>query len=204
MLSRGRREYEDYVQWLSLAETDGDPVAFLARSGGKRATDTLEMFQSPERDASGKLRMHFFAHGLQHFSPESWERANRLAPGEPLLLMHDFQNEHDQTALMLRTSEQVPHDIYPVGYCPRYILEDVFRLLASSPNTVRVEVLRTNPPPAPVWFRLLCTLTADWPENYQPFSGPLYQEIEFVERVRHIYSDAARHSRWHGAHEPAT
>jgi hypothetical protein len=186
LLAKSRRDYPAFVEWLSLPDDEADPVALIARSGGHRATDALEIFQCPERDATGLVRMHFFAHGLQHFSPQTIERAARLKAGEPLLLLHDFQNSYDPSALMLRTAEEVPGDIYPVGYCPRYLLPDVFELLKRSQTSVRVSVLRVNPPPAPIGFRLLCRLTAAWPAGYQPFSGAEYQPLSTNPRTAYI------------------
>src|SRR5713226_709922 len=44
VLPESRPEYRDYLAWLSMAENDRDPAAILARSGGRRVTDTLEVF----------------------------------------------------------------------------------------------------------------------------------------------------------------
>jgi hypothetical protein len=180
MLSRSRPDYAEWVQWLSLAEHADDPVALLARSGGQRATDSFEVFPCPERRPDGSYHVHFFAHGLRHFPPGSVERAAQLVQRERLLLMHDFQNTADPSALMLRTAESRPGDIHPVGYCPRYLLGDVRRLLEHNPDSARVEVERVNPPPAPVQFRVLCNLTMRWAEGFQPFSEEAYRPIPDV------------------------
>lgn len=176
LLAKTRREYASFVEWVSLPEADTDPIALLARSGGRRATDALEIFQCPEPNEEGKVEIHFFAHGLQYFPTEATERARRLEPGAPLLVMHDFQNKADSHALMLRTAEEIPQDIYPVGYCPQYLLSDVYELL-EKPDSVSVRVLRVNQPPAPLGFRLLCTLSARWPDTYAPFSAPDYLPV---------------------------
>ncbi|HEX2094913.1 MAG TPA: HIRAN domain-containing protein [Longimicrobiaceae bacterium] len=139
--------------------------------------DSLEVFPEPEPRPDGSYHIHFFAHGLRHFPPSSMERAKELRPGERLLLMRDFQNGHDPRAIMLRTAGQSPGDVYPVGFCPRYLLDDLLALLERNPGQATVEVKRTNLPPAPVQFRLLCSLTMHWPEGFRPFSGPDYQPI---------------------------
>src|SRR5947209_4726112 len=54
LLSPTRPEYSDYLQWLSIPENARDPVAILYRSGGRRVTDTLEVFPGPERNARGE------------------------------------------------------------------------------------------------------------------------------------------------------
>lgn len=78
---------------------------------------------------------------------------------------------------MLRTAEQEPNDIHSVGFCPRYLLEDILDLLTQNPRSAQVAVERISPPPAPLQFRLLCSLTLRWPAGFQPFSGNAYQPI---------------------------
>lgn len=174
-----RPDYAEFIEWMSTPHDADDPVALLARSGGQRATDQLEVFPRPEPGADGLYHVHFFVHGLRHLSESSRARAERLAPGEPLRLMHDLQNEHDPNALMLRTAEQASGDVHLVGYCPRYLAADVLALLRSEGSSeLQVTVERVNPPPAPVQFRLLCNMTLRWPDTgFQPFSGPAYQPI---------------------------
>ena len=43
-------------------------------------------------------------------------------------------------------------------------------------ETVHVTVERVNPD-APLQFRLLCSLTADWPDSFQPCSDVLYEAL---------------------------
>jgi hypothetical protein len=63
-----------------------------------------------------------------------------------------------------------------VGYCPRYISCDFLEILECNPNVVQVQVKRVNTD-APIQLRLLCTLTADWPDNFKPCSSEDYQEL---------------------------
>ena len=181
LMPQTRPDYAEYAQWLSIAEHEDDPIALLGRSGGQRATDTLEVFPCPERDAQGHYHIHFFVHGLRHMPACSLQRTECLQPGERLLLMHDFQNAHDPRALMLRTDEQKPGDVHNVGFCPRYLVEDIFQLLTQRnlplTNAVTVAVERVNPTPAPTQFRLLCSMTMRWPDGFTPFSTDLYLPI---------------------------
>lgn len=178
VLSRSRADYADYVQWLNVPHDQDDPVALLSRSGGRRITDSLEVFPSAEPDESGTYHIHFFAHGLRHLPAASTQRISELRPGEKLLLVHDFQNPRDPGALMLRTSESFDGDLHLVGYCPRYLVNDLFDLLKSRTDYSQVTVERINPPPAPLQLRLMCNLTACWPEEgFRPFASDLYQPI---------------------------
>ena len=86
--------------------------------------------------------------------------------------MPDPQNPHDGYAIALRTDD--PATI--VGYCPRYVSGDFLEILENNPGSVEVHVKRVNAE-APMQLRLLCTLTADWPENFKPCSSDLYMEL---------------------------
>jgi len=169
--SRSRVDYEQFVEWLNMPLDRDDPVALLARSGGRRATDTFEVFPRPERTGDGVYHIHFFAHGLRHLSEHSIERVGRLRVGEPLLLLYDFQNPHDPNALMLRTNGEDTTDTHIVGYCPRYLVRDFLRLIVDGPSSVAVEVERLNLPPAPLAHRLLCNMTARWPADFEAFDA---------------------------------
>ena len=186
-----RPDYAEFVQWLSAPETVYDPIALLALSGGRRVTDTLEVFPCPVRDSTGLFHIRFFVHGLRHLSAASIVRAEKLIVGERLLLQHDFQNPHDPYALMLRTSELSENDIYPIGFTPRYLLEDLHSLLRTGQSAPIVTVAKVNPSPAPVWFRVMCSLTAAWPANYQPFAGHAYQPIAESLTTRFVAPSAA-------------
>jgi hypothetical protein len=180
VMSRSRPDYPAFIDWMSIAQDRDDPMALLARSGGERATDTLELFPCPEKDSQGNYHAHFFSHGLRHMSPASRERVGRLEPGERLRLMHDFQNRFDPDALLLRTDEREPGDLYLVGFLPSYLLEDIHELLKQRlpdlAESVVVRVERVNLL-APLQFRLLCSITMPWTEGFQPFDSERYQSI---------------------------
>ncbi|MTJ10771.1 HIRAN domain-containing protein, partial [Anabaena sp. UHCC 0204] len=155
LLPRSRPDYASFRQWLNIPEHEDDPIAVLARSGGQRETDTLTVFPCPEPDAAGQYQLHFFVHGLRHLPQCAIERINRLEPGEKLWLAHEFQNSYDSQALTLHSED---HHI--VGYCPRYLRNEVFELLERDPSSVILKVERVNLPPTPLQFRLLCQITA--------------------------------------------
>lgn len=172
-----RPDYDSFVECLNLAKDRDDPIALLARSGGRRRTDTLEVFPEPERDLEDRYHLHFFAHGLSHLPRCAVERAGRLQAGERLLLMHDFQNPRDPNGWMLRTAENAgPDDVHIVGYLPRYLVEEL-ALLRESGAEPSVTVERMNPAPMPLQLRVLCSLTAPWPKGFQPFARPAYRLI---------------------------
>jgi hypothetical protein len=179
LLPKSRPEYKSALEWLSISETEDDPVAILARSGGQKATDTFEVFPCPEPTAQGSYETHFLLHGLSHMPPNAADRALSLVPGESLLVMRDFQNPKDELALALRTSEQYPGDVHIIGYCPRYLRNDILTLMANGvgENSPRVTVVRVNPPPAPIQYRVLCRVEMGWREGFEPFSAAEFQPI---------------------------
>jgi hypothetical protein len=88
VLAAGRPEYQDYLRWLGLTEQQHDPIEELARTGGRRATDALELVPCPEPTRDGRYELHFFARGLRHNRAEEQVRAAKLVPGERLYLLN--------------------------------------------------------------------------------------------------------------------
>ncbi len=99
-------------------------------------------------------------------------RIERFQVGDKLLLANEFQNEYDTRALTLNTP-----DHYIVGYCPRYLLSNVFDILMKSPQLVEVRVERINQFPTPLRYKLLCRMTYSTLDNIKPFSQEEYQPI---------------------------
>lgn len=172
LLPRSRPDYAIFLQWLNIPEHEEDPIAVLARSGGQRETDTLAVFPCPEPDEAGRYQLHFFAHGLRHLPQCAIERINRFESEEKLWLAHEFQNPEDSQALILNTED---HHI--VGYCPRYLLSEVFEQLMRDPSSVDLRVERVNLPPTPLQFRLLCNITTQCEDDFRPFSSQEYQPL---------------------------
>ena len=172
LMRPSRPEYKDYIQSLNIPESQDEPMVIFSRNGGRKATDTFEIFPCPKPDRNGLYHIHFFAHGLRHLPKGSGERISELQPNEQLYLANEFQNPYDSRALLLCTRE---HHI--VGYCPRYLVADALDLVRDKPNLVNVQVERVNPAPTPRQLRLLCNMTAQWPQEFMPFSGSEYQPI---------------------------
>lgn len=173
MLPKSRPEYAEYLHWLGLGERTPDELEILARSGGSRATDTLEIIPCPEPTEDKHYEVYFFSHGLRHLIPENQARVAELRPGERLYLLRDLQNQHDANALLLRTED--PMSI--AGYCPRYYSGEFSRLLDSvGANQVRVTVEQVNPD-APMQLRLLCKVSAPWPANFSACALDQFQAV---------------------------
>jgi hypothetical protein len=174
LLSKSRSEYKNFLKWLDLNENEDDPLSILALTEGIRSTDTLKVFPCPEKQPDGTYHIHFFAHGIRYLPEDAIKLINNLQAGTRLYLMFDIQNTHDPSAIALRTE----NPIFIVGYCPRYITKDIYKILKEQ-NSYEVKVLveRVNQD-APIQLRLLCNITGLWPDDFNPCSTELYEPIE--------------------------
>ncbi|MCF6149446.1 MAG: hypothetical protein E3K37_12405 [Candidatus Kuenenia sp.] len=173
LLQKSRPEYEDYLSWLNLGEDNVSPLDELARSGGIRVTDNLQMFPIPEK-TNNRYKVTFFSHGIRHLPPNYIERIQHLSRSNRLYLMKDIQNNYDSLALALRTDD--PPEI--VGYCPGFFVRDFNDLLVKNgAKNVKVSVVRVNLE-SPVQFRLLCEFITDWPDQFIPFQGEDFETVK--------------------------
>ncbi len=172
LLAKKRPEYQDWLRWLNLQDHGDDAVALLARTEGIRMTDSVTVFPYPEKNPDHTYRAQFFSHGIRYLPRDIMTFIDHLSPHTVLYLMPDPQNSYDSCAIALRTSD--PAVI--VGYCPRYVTADLHKLLHEVPESIRVTAVQVNDD-APLQLRLLCCVTAEWPENFQPCSGDLYQPL---------------------------
>jgi len=173
ILAKNRPEYRDYLNWLGLSESQYDALDELARTGGLRATDSLELFPCPEPVEGNNYEVYFFCRGLRHLHSENQERARRLKPGERLYLMQDLQNSHDTMALLMRTDDPVTL----VGYAPRYYSAEFTQLIkTTSTDQVKVTVEQVNND-APIQYRVLCKLSSPWPANFFPCTNKQFEAL---------------------------
>ena len=153
VLQPGRPDYPQHLQELGLESATATPIEILARSGGRRVTDPLEVFAELVPSASeDRLETHFFARGIRHFAGAE-DAVTQLHAGDLLTLNPEPGNAVNTKALLLACSDQ-----RCVGYVPDYLAEDLNGFAASDPS-MQVEVVRVNPAPAPSQQRLLCRLS---------------------------------------------
>jgi hypothetical protein len=151
LLQPGRPDYPQYLQELGLETEQATPIEILARSGGRRVTDPLEVF-AELIPAGDRFEAHFFVRGIRHLDGAE-DAALLLHPGDPLRLEHEPSNKVNPNAHLV-----ICHDGRAVGYVPDYLADDV-RALLRQDESLRVEVVRVNQPPAPSQQRLLCKLS---------------------------------------------
>lgn len=180
VMPRSRPDFADGVARLGLDPPTADDMAILARNGGVRATDSIELFPVPVLDtATACYQTWFLAHGLRYLPDSAHERIAMLVRGNRLFILPDVQNPVDSRALALRSDDQII-----VGYVPRYLLEDAWQLLEKCGwDVVEVFVDKVNLPPAPLQQRLLCRMKSCWPDGFVPFAGPTYQPIKAEQKA---------------------
>ena len=173
VLAKNRPEYQDYMKWLGLSEAQYDELEELARTGGLRATDSLEIFPCPEPTEGRNYEVYFFCRGLRHQHEENRARAMQLEKGEQLFLMRDLQNPYDDMALLMRTSDPITL----VGYAPRYYSAEFTQLIKSNgPDKVKVTVAQVNRD-APEQYRILCKLASPWPLSFSPCANEQFKAL---------------------------
>ena len=165
-----RDDYKQFVEALDLGD-ERDPLVLLGRSGGERQTDTFEVFPAPERTPEGRFETTFFVRGLRYRPQETHEEVLRLRSGDGLTLEPEPDNPHDELAVRV-LSDRRTH----LGHVPRYLAPDVQHLRESGVDVV-ARVRRVSPPPAPMQFRVLCELSAEWPPEFSPLRSEEFEPL---------------------------
>ncbi len=168
LLQPGRPDYPQYLQELGLESATATPVKILARSGGRRVTDPLEVFAEfvPSAD---RLEAHFFVRGIRH-QVGAEEAVGELRPGDELHLKPEPTNAINAKAHLL-----LCRDGRAVGYVPDYLTDDLSELVELDPS-LKVETVRVNASPAPSQQRLLCKLSISSAAP-PPHRGPRFEPI---------------------------
>lgn len=173
IMRKSRPDFAAYMQSLGLPTQAHEevPLLTLARSEGRRASDTIELYGLPTFDEARRAyRFLFFARGVRHVEGAD-ERIGRLSIGAELDLRPDPTNPVDQLALRVHEGGGGM-----VGYVPNTLLEDLHELERRH-SRVTACVERINLDPAPVQLRLLCRIEAAASGGYLPFTSERYQPI---------------------------
>lgn len=158
VISSNRLEYPTVMAALAL-DADATPIELLERSGGERATDTIQIFALPEPDDRGVVKLIFPAHGVRHI-PGAAERIQDLSSGDALQFGDDVENEYNPHALLVLAGQ-------PVGWVPDFLLGMV-RPLIGSYGPYRLTVEAASGSEVPYHFRLLCRLEVEGASSWDP------------------------------------
>ena len=154
IIARGRPDRPAYLEHLDLTET-ADPIEILAANGGRRATDSYEVFPKLRKRADGSFRCRFFLHGWRYVSEAAQKRLRSLKSDEELYLSIELTNPTGGLALQVQT-----RDYHMIGWAPRYLVLDLTTALQTS-SRYKAHVVRVNPQPAPMKQRVLIEMSGN-------------------------------------------
>lgn len=140
---------------------DAAPFEVLARSGGRRVGDLLELVEVPVPDEAGRIELTFLVHGVRHLGVQAAEAIDRLQRGDALRLVHDPANPADPQAIAVEESVRL-------GFVPRPLTDLTRDVMVGSDHRLTVE--RANDQSAGFHMRLLVTLNGT--VRSTPFTGP--------------------------------
>ena len=171
IIAQGRPDRADYLDNLGLPE-NADPVEILSVSGGYRVTDAYEVFPKLEKGPDGSFICRFFLHGYRHVNKIALNRVERLEPGEQLYLTLELTNPATGLAVQIQTT-----DYHMIGWTPRYLVSDLARAMAESPDKYTAQVVQVNPQSAPMKQRVLIEMRGYWDPQHEPMKGKDFQPL---------------------------
>lgn len=124
IMNRRRPDFGEFVTRLDLDPNTADDLDILARSGGRRVTDSIEVFAKPDLIRDGCYQTYFLSHGIRYLNPGIQRLLEAsVQEGDRLYLQWDTQNSADPRAMSLRTEDHLS-----AGFVPRYLLDDAWDL----------------------------------------------------------------------------
>jgi hypothetical protein len=168
VLDPSRPDRPGWLNALALGQV-ARPMEILARSGGHRPGDSIEVVPEPQVDTTGRTTCDFMVHGVRYQAGAS-ERISLLAEGERLRLVEQPNNPANRRALLVTDKES-----HPLGWVPDPLL-DYVHTVRSQGNPV-VTVVRANGPEIGYHLRLLVHLDGKVAPGYRAFSGPEWETL---------------------------
>ncbi len=165
ILSREREDFAELLRLLDLRPEQADPLTLLTMTEGRRQTDNLQVFPKITLAPDGAFHCRFFLHGWRHVNEAAQKRLDGMTDGELLRVAVELNNPATGLAVQLQTN-----DYHMVGWAPRYLVNDLVRMIVETPG-IQARLVKKNPPDAPAHQRFLMDLTGNWPKNYEPMSG---------------------------------
>lgn len=162
VISQERPDRAVALEYLNLEHT-ARPFEILARSGGNRLNDHLEVLPVPEVDETGRCSLTFFVHGIRHIDEAGRNALERLHSGDLLSIEREPSNPASELAL------KVSLDGVSLGYAPHPLRNFINPAVAAGDYSLTV--VQRNSPDAGFHQRLLVELTFRARGDETPFSG---------------------------------
>lgn len=169
IMDRRRPDYEEYLSSLRLPQ-DASDLDVLARSGGFRKGDTVQIVEEPAVDSNGGVEYDFLVRGVRFATAEDAARQalENLRDGDALRLVQQPDNPANPKALSV-----VNMGGHPLGWFPDLLVDFAARVWASPGPSL--SVLQANGGAAPDHLRVVARLAGRLPGGYQLLSGPRWR-----------------------------
>lgn len=164
-----RPDFPDYMRSLGLTR-HADPFDILAISGGRRETDSYEVFPELKKDNDGNFTCRFFLHGSRHVNQEARQRIIKLRAGESLHVTLELTNPATGLAVQFQTQ-----DYHVVGWSPRYLVADLAAAVADS-YEYSAKVVRNNTDHSYVNEQVLVEMCGRW-NAHDPMSSEEFRPL---------------------------
>lgn len=165
IINPSRPDRLEYLQGLDLSE-NANPLEILSVNGGERITDTYEVFPKLIEDMDGYFTCRFFLHGWRYVNKHSRKRIRRLQQGDRLHVALELNNPVDKIALQIQTW----HDYFMIGWTPRYLVEDLARVVSGLHSECEASVVRIGRMLPPSNQHVLIEFRGRW-ENHRPMES---------------------------------
>ena len=163
-MSAHRENFSDYLESLDLPPEFREPVHILAVSGGRRRTDSLEVFPPA---SEGHFELSFFLRGIRYC-----ERIAKLQSGERVEFIRERKNTG--TGLPALRVETLKGEA--IGYTPNYMVSDFQYIRENCYVPEDIAVARVNPE-NPLDSRVLLHVAGCWPEDYESMMPEEFEEF---------------------------
>lgn len=163
LMSARRPDRPAYLEALALGP-DASSFDVLARSGGRRAGDNVELLPVPSVTASGDTCSFFLVHGIR-YAQGAGDAISRLRSHDPLILRDEPSNPVDPRAMIVSS---VTGD--SLGWVPAPLLHYVRDVRESGEHALTV--VRASGPEVGKDLRLLVCLAGRYRKSQPPFTGP--------------------------------
>lgn len=164
IMSARRPDRAEYLRALDLG-SESEPWEILARSGGRRAGDSIEVTPQPRVDPDGATSCLFLVHGIRHRGQAASDAIDRLRTGDDLEVRFETTNPVNPNAVLVLDEGRVE-----LGYIPDPLLDYAHRVVAS--GEYNLCVVRANGPDVGPHLRLLVRLSGHIDPTYEPFKSP--------------------------------
>jgi hypothetical protein len=162
VISPERPDRATALSYLNLEEP-AEPFEVLARSGGSRLNDQLEVLPFPEEVSKGQYAFTFFVHGIRYLDDTGYNALEQLHSGDSLQVEREPSNPESELAL------KVSHHETPLGYVPHPLRNFINPAVATDGYTLTV--VQRNSPNAGFHQRLLVRLMFQARSDEAMFSG---------------------------------